>query len=62
MAVVKDATATAKVPEGDGYQAALVNFRFIANTVWTPEEAVEKGYREGHPLREVRYPKPPIDA
>jgi len=42
VAVVKDATAAAKVPEGDGYQAALVNFRFIANAVWTTEEAVQK--------------------
>jgi hypothetical protein len=28
-----------QVEEGDGYAAALVNFRFIANTVWTTEEA-----------------------
>jgi len=41
VAVVKDATAAAKVPEGDGYQTALVNFRFMANTVWTTEEAIE---------------------
>lgn len=41
VAVVKDATAAAIVPDGDGYQAALVNFRFIANTVWTTEEAVK---------------------
>jgi nicotinamidase-related amidase len=39
VAVVSDATAAAQVAEGDGYQAALVNFRFIANTVWTTEEA-----------------------
>jgi nicotinamidase-related amidase len=39
VAVVKDATAAAIVPDGDGYQAALVNFRFIANAVWTTEEA-----------------------
>ncbi len=39
--VVKDATAAAKVPEGDGYQAAVTNFRFIANSVLTTEE-VEK--------------------
>ena len=39
VAVVKDATAAAPVEEGDGYAAALVNFRFIANTVWTTEEA-----------------------
>ncbi len=40
VAVVKDATAAAVVPDGDGYQAALVNFRFIANAVWTTKEAV----------------------
>ena len=39
VAVVSDATAAAQVEEGDGYKAALVNFRFIANTVWTTEEA-----------------------
>jgi nicotinamidase-related amidase len=39
VAVVKDATAAARVEEGDGYQAALVNFRFLANAVWTTEEA-----------------------
>lgn len=39
VAVVKDATAAAQVEEGDGYAAALVNFRFIANAVWTTEEA-----------------------
>ena len=49
VAVVKDATAAAIVEEGDGYQAALVNFRFIANTVWTTDEAVEaiKQSRQG---------------
>jgi len=41
VGVVKDATAAAIVPEGNGYQAALINFRFIANSVWTTEEAVE---------------------
>lgn len=40
VAVVKDATAAAQVDEGDGYHAASVNFRFIANTVWTTEEAI----------------------
>ena len=39
VAVVTDATAAAQVEEGDGYAAALVNFRFIANTVWTTQEA-----------------------
>ena len=40
VAVVKDATAAAKLPEGDGYHAAIINFRYIANAVWTTEEAV----------------------
>ena len=40
VAVVSDATAAAIVEEGNGYEAALVNFRFIANTVWTTKEAV----------------------
>ena len=40
VAVVKDATAAAIVPEGDGYAAALVNFRFIANDVIDTKEAV----------------------
>ena len=40
VAVVKDATAAAKLPEGDGYQAAVINFRYMANTVWTTTEAV----------------------
>lgn len=42
VAVVRDATAAAKVPEGDGYLAALVNFRMIANAVWTTDEAVRR--------------------
>ena len=42
VAVVNDATAAAIVPEGDGYAAALVNYRFIANTVWSTAEAVEQ--------------------
>lgn len=42
VAVVSDATAAAIVEEGNGYESALVNFRFIANTVWTTEEAIQK--------------------
>ena len=41
VAVVTDATAGARVPEGDGYQAALINFRMLANTVWTTEETLQ---------------------
>jgi len=42
VAVVTDATAAAIVEEGNGYKSALVNFRFIANTVWTTEQAVAR--------------------
>ncbi len=42
VAVVRDATAAAKLPEGDGYLAALINFRYIANALWTTNEAVAR--------------------
>ncbi len=41
VAVVKDATAGAKVPEGDGYASALINYRMLANTVWTTQETLQ---------------------
>jgi nicotinamidase-related amidase len=43
VAVVTDATAAAIVPDDglDGYQAALTNFRFLANDLWTTDEAVK---------------------
>ena len=42
VAVVKDATAGARHPElGDGYQAALVNFGYMANAVLSTDEAVD---------------------
>ncbi len=40
VAVVKDANAAAKAPEGDAYAAALINFRFLANAIWSTDEAV----------------------
>jgi len=42
VAVVRDATAAAILPEGDGYLAALTNFRFIANAVLTTDQAVDR--------------------
>ena len=42
VAVVRDATAGAKVPEGDGYLAALINFRMVANALWWTDDAVER--------------------
>jgi len=41
VAVVKDATAGPRHPEwGDGYQAALINYRFLAHAVLTTDEVV----------------------
>ncbi len=51
VAVVKDATAAAKLPEGDGYQAAMVNFRYLANTVWTTAEAVNAIRKSGSAIK-----------
>jgi len=42
VAVVKDATAAAQLPEGDGYLAALIKFRFIANGLWSTDQALDK--------------------
>lgn len=42
VAVVRDATAGAKVPEGDGYLAAIINFRMVANGVWWTDDAVRR--------------------
>ena len=43
VAVVKDATAGARHPElGDGYQAAVVNFGYIANAVLSTDEVVKE--------------------
>lgn len=41
VAVVRDATAGAKLPEGDGYLASLINFRMIANAVWTTDQTLD---------------------
>jgi nicotinamidase-related amidase len=41
VAVVKDATAGPRHPEwGDGYQAALINYRFLAHAILSTEEVV----------------------
>ncbi|WP_300547759.1 cysteine hydrolase [Roseovarius sp.] len=42
VAVVSDGTAAAMLPEGDGYLAALTNFRYMANALWSTDEVVEK--------------------
>lgn len=40
VVVIRDATAGARLPEGDGYLAALINFRFLASAIWTTDQAV----------------------
>jgi nicotinamidase-related amidase len=42
VAMVRDAVAAGVNDEGDGYAAAMVNYRFMANAVWTTEETVKK--------------------
>ena len=41
VAVVTDATAAAKFPGYDGYEAAFVNYRFVASDVLSTAQAVE---------------------
>ncbi|MFI4883017.1 MAG: YHS domain-containing (seleno)protein, partial [Phycisphaerales bacterium JB064] len=42
VAIVSDATAAAKLPGYDGFEAAFVNYRMIASDVWSTDQAVEK--------------------
>lgn len=43
VAVIKDAIAGPRHPEwGDGYQAAMINYRFHAHAVLSTEEAIKK--------------------
>lgn len=41
VAVVRDATAGPRLPDGDGYLAAIINYRFLAHALWTTAQAVE---------------------
>ena len=41
VAIASDATAGARTPAGDGYEAALVNFRYIASAVASTREIVD---------------------
>ncbi len=42
VAVVRDAVAGPKTPEGDGYLSALINYRYLANGLWTTNETIAK--------------------
>jgi hypothetical protein len=39
--MVRDATAGVRNEEGDGYRAAMVNFRALAHALWTTRETVQ---------------------
>lgn len=41
VVVVTDATAAAKLPGFDGYEAAFVNFRLMASDVWSTAQTVK---------------------
>jgi biuret amidohydrolase len=41
VAMIRDAIGGTMNEEGDGVQAALVNFRFLAHALWTTRHAVE---------------------
>jgi nicotinamidase-related amidase len=42
VAMVRDAVAAAVNEEGSGYDAAMINWRFMANGVWTTEETIRQ--------------------
>lgn len=39
--VIRDATASPTTPEGDTYEAALINCRYIANALWSTAQTLE---------------------
>jgi hypothetical protein len=41
VVVVRDAIAGPKLPDGDGYMSALVNFRYMANAVMTTDDVLK---------------------
>lgn len=42
VVVVRDATAGPRLPEGDGYLAAVINFRYLAHALWSTDETLRK--------------------
>lgn len=42
VAMISDAVAGGKNDLGDGYEAAMVNYRYMANALWTTQEAVAR--------------------
>ncbi|MCA1474190.1 cysteine hydrolase [Bradyrhizobium sp. NBAIM08] len=54
VAVVRDATAGSNIPEGDGYAAALVNFRWLANALIKTDGVLAMIREKKGPQREAR--------
>jgi hypothetical protein len=50
VAVVGDATSAPRVAAGDPYITALTSFSFLANAVWTTDEAVSHVRGDGTSL------------
>ena len=46
VAIVREAVAGAKLPEGGGYLAVLINFRFIVNGHWATDEVISRLYQK----------------
>jgi hypothetical protein len=43
VAVVKDATAGPRHPVwGDGYEAAMINYQFLAHAVWSTAVTIDR--------------------
>lgn len=42
VAMVRDAVAAAANEEGSGYDAAMINWRFMANAVWSADDTVRR--------------------
>ena len=42
VAMVRDATAGTANEEGDGYRAALVNWRFMAHALWSTQQTLDE--------------------
>jgi nicotinamidase-related amidase len=60
VAMVRDATAGTTNEEGDGYRAALVNFRFMAHALWTTRRPwTECVRRQGRSPRRTNHCLPP---
>jgi len=54
IAMVRDATAGAVNEEGDGYAAALVNWRFMAHALWSTDDVMDELTEARRRQREAR--------